>query len=1565
MAVGRISGPLLKANLLRNGVDLAFETDLLYLDVNNNRIGVKNTSPDYDLDVTGTINATNLQATNQVSVGNLNLQNNTISSNLGTIELLPAGNDPVIYHSKIHVDSLEINDNYITTLDSNAPIELRPNGVGTIELVGNTNVTGNLFASGTITAAGNITLGDGNTDNITFNADVVSDILPDESDKYVLGNPSKRWKTIDSNQANIGNLQITDNVIQPQNTNENLIIRANGTGVVNIYGLEVTSGGNVNLTGEELRFGNILVDGDADNTGIFAVNSNTNINVNSSGTGKIYLNGTNILLQEGNVYHVTVNGDDANNGGEINEAFATLKHALTVATAGDTIRLGAGTFEETAPLAVPAGINITGHGLRATQLKPTAATRDLDFFLLNGEVTIENLTVREIEYNSGNDTGYAFQYSNNALITRRSAYVKDVTVLNFGSSVRLGTNASDDPYGYDAGDAGRGIKVDGSILNSSSLEAAMLFDSVTLIVPNSKGIIITEGARAEWLNSFIYFAQQGIEGVAGTTGLYGDGKTIIEFASVTNGPFQAGESVVFTSTDGSTTATATIESVNGNTLIIDGRFDNLANFADLTFTDDTASIQGQTSNATATSVIRYDRKQFGAEMRSIASANVYGQFGIRADGPDVRLRMSSHDFGYIGAGKKFDNNDNDVAQANEVVEANGGRVYYNSTDQYGDYRIGDLFYVDQDTGAVTFSGGNFDVSSLTGINFTNGGNTTIIDPTQVATGNIVLSGNTVSTVTGDLTIAPTTGETNVTGNLNVSGNIDLQGNITLGNQDTDNITINADLNSNLIPDADITYDVGKTTKRWRNAHIKNFYGGDGSTSNLIMIMEDNQVNATQIQVDNVLIRNNGLETTISGANLELQGNQTGYVDIVGNQALNIPTGTTIQRPTGVTGHIRFNTTTQQFEGYATNAWSSLGGVRDVDSDTYIQPESGPGADEDVLQFFTGGTETAQLDTTSFRTNTLQPLTDDFIKFDNTTAIKLPVGTDAERPTGNVNLLKGTVRFNTDTTQFEGFNGTAWSSLGGVRDVDNDTYIIPESVPGADEDRLDFYSGGTKAAELDSTNGFTVDKIRPLNQALGSYVDFTGTVGIKIPTGTTLQRPAGYNTGDTGVIRYNSNLRSIEAWSGSAWELIGGGSITDGDGDTYVTVETANDDSDQFTFYVGNNYGETPPDYPKVIISRGGLVVDNKVSINDNVIENINTNEDLILRANGTGRVLIDGGSSAPSSSGNVFFTDPLISLNQSASGANAVDMGMILERGSDINVGFVYDESEDEFAAIRSLEQGTQVGDITISGYENISTNTVKIKGYSASKLVVTDADKKVVTSDNGTTATVDGTIDFANGALAVPRGTTAQRTSSPTTGEIRLNTETEKFEAYYGASGWNLLGIGFGTPVSQQSFTGDGTEYAFTLNKAPSSAEALMVAINGVVQTPGEAYIVAGSELIFVDSTSTAYPVENGAIIDVRHLSSPSVPAANVDTFTGDGSTTAFTMTNTAEDNYAVLVFLSGAYTNPSEYTVSGKTITFSTAPSMDVPISVVNYSTIPAPNVITRAQAVDEAITYSIALG
>ncbi|NCX30016.1 MAG: hypothetical protein EBX27_01965, partial [Proteobacteria bacterium] len=70
MAIGRISGPLLKANLLRNGIDLAFENDLLYLDVNNGRVGIQTSTPSHELQVNGTTRTTNLEVTNSVSLSN-------------------------------------------------------------------------------------------------------------------------------------------------------------------------------------------------------------------------------------------------------------------------------------------------------------------------------------------------------------------------------------------------------------------------------------------------------------------------------------------------------------------------------------------------------------------------------------------------------------------------------------------------------------------------------------------------------------------------------------------------------------------------------------------------------------------------------------------------------------------------------------------------------------------------------------------------------------------------------------------------------------------------------------------------------------------------------------------------------------------------------------------------------------------------------------------------------------------------------------------------------------------------------------------------------------------------------------------------------------------------------------------------------------------------------------------------------------------------------------------------------------------------------------------------------
>ena len=92
--VGRISGPLLKANLTRTS-DLAFETNLLYIDVINNRIGVKNDAPTREFLVSGdAIYRGNLIATNSASIGNINIDGptDTFSTLTGPINMVATTN---------------------------------------------------------------------------------------------------------------------------------------------------------------------------------------------------------------------------------------------------------------------------------------------------------------------------------------------------------------------------------------------------------------------------------------------------------------------------------------------------------------------------------------------------------------------------------------------------------------------------------------------------------------------------------------------------------------------------------------------------------------------------------------------------------------------------------------------------------------------------------------------------------------------------------------------------------------------------------------------------------------------------------------------------------------------------------------------------------------------------------------------------------------------------------------------------------------------------------------------------------------------------------------------------------------------------------------------------------------------------------------------------------------------------------------------------------------------------------------------------------------------------------
>ena len=166
-----------------------------------------------------------------------------------------------------------------------------------------------------------------------------------------------------------------------------------------------------------------------------------------------------------------------------------------------------------------------------------------------------------------------------------------------------------------------------------------------------------------------------------------------------------------------------------------------------------------------------------------------------------------------------------------------------------DFRVGDLFRITQETGEVTFTNAEFLFNNNQGITFTDGVNTTIIDGTKVESGNIRITGNTISSISGDINLNSSSGtinlqdDVNITGNLDVSGNVTVGGNITLGDEVTDTIQINAKIDSDIIPAADNTYKLGTSLLNW------------------------SELNVGKVIVDDITIDNSTVQSTASNGNL--------------------------------------------------------------------------------------------------------------------------------------------------------------------------------------------------------------------------------------------------------------------------------------------------------------------------------------------------------------------------------------------------------------------------------------------------------------------------------------------------------------------------------------------------------------------------------------------------------------------------------------------------------------------------------------------------------------------------
>ena len=94
---------------------------------------------------------------------------------------------------------------------------------------------------------------------------------------------------------------------------------------------------------------------------------------------------------------------------------------------------------------------------------------------------------------------------------------------------------------------------------------------------------------------------------------------------------------------------------------------------------------------------------------------------------------------------------------------------------------------------------------------------------------------------------------------------------------------------------------------------------------------------------------------------------------------------------------------------------------------------------------------------------LDPNGTGYVSIVGTNGVVIPVGTTGQRAPS----VQGAIRYNTDTSSFEGYTGATWGSLGGVKSVDGLTYITAESAPGASNDTLSFVTNGVEAMSLDT------------------------------------------------------------------------------------------------------------------------------------------------------------------------------------------------------------------------------------------------------------------------------------------------------------------------------------------------------------------------------------------------------------------------------------------------------------------------------------------------------------------
>ena len=193
------------------------------------------------------------------------------------------------------------------------------------------------------------------------------------------------------------------------------------------------------------------------------------------------------------------------------------------------------------------------------------------------------------------------------------------------------------------------------------------------------------------------------------------------------------------------------------------------------------------------------------------------------------------------------------------------------------------------------------------------------------------------------------------------------------------------------------------------------------------------------------------------------------------------------------------------------------------------------------------------------------------------------------------------------------------------------------------------------------------------------------------------------------------------------------------------------------------------------------------------------------------------------------------------------------------------------------------------------------------------------------------GTLAYAHANASYVHANAAFAAANTATGTVGQ-------AAFNHANGAFALANSGGSQIyvaSLQNFTSNGQNTTFTLSTTPSSANQLFVYVDGIYQQ-ASAYTLSSNIITLSEA------LDANAVLEVRVLanSTPAHINNQIDTFTGTGACTTFSLSSVPRDKNLTTIIVGGVPQLKSAYNISGSSIVFSGAPANGASIEVSTYS-------------------------